>query len=422
MRVRGQRVISASTRLDGGRTLVPQLLTRAQPQWLDAYFDIIEGMYDSLIITNGQGVIQDCTPRAEHVIGCARKALVGQPLSAFIDGFGSDFLETVSGHLEDRRRLIVESECSRADGTRIGLEATVSTVTVDGQAALCFFLRNISRRQAMETELRSSRDQLQEAHERLQQNQSQLLQSEKLASLGQLAAGIAHEINNPIAFISSNLGVLSGYLDTVREALDGAAAAQPDTSAREAIEEVSADLVALVSESQEGLRRVVEIVQDLKSFARVDEAELKEADLNACIDITLRLLSNELKYTCEIVRDYGELPPLMCRPGKLNQLFMNVLLNACQSIDGHGLISICTRCDGKAAVITVSDDGCGISEDLLDKVFGPFFTTKPVGEGTGLGLSIAHEIVREHGGSIELESSEGAGTTVTIRLPIGPIQ
>jgi signal transduction histidine kinase len=179
------------------------------------------------------------------------------------------------------------------------------------------------------------------------------------------------------------------------------------------------DIVALLSESSEGLDRVRKIVQDLKDFSHVDEAEWQDANLNAGLDSTLNVVNNEIKYKAEVIKDYGQLPLVRCIPGQLNQVFMNLLVNAAQAIEKRGTITVRTAVQDGMACIAVSDTGCGMAPEVAKRVFEPFYTTKPVGKGTGLGLSLAYDIVvKKHGGRIEVDSTQGIGTTFSISLPL----
>ncbi|MCE5271662.1 HAMP domain-containing protein [bacterium] len=277
------------------------------------------------------------------------------------------------------------------------------------------------------------------AYDKLKQAQSQVLQSEKMASIGQLAAGVAHEINNPVGFVKSNLGTLAEYMEILKKALEhyGSLAerikqglACDSEAVREVLEQIEAldreedlnyilsDLDALIRESSEGVQRVKEIVQNLKSFARVDESESKEADLNEGIEATLKVVWNELKYKTTVIKNLHPLPIIRCNPGQLNQVFMNLLVNAAQAIPERGEIRIDTEATDSEIVIRISDTGTGIPEENISKLFDPFFTTKEVGKGTGLGLSISYGIIQKHNGTIEVDSRLGEGTTFTIRLPI----
>jgi signal transduction histidine kinase len=263
---------------------------------------------------------------------------------------------------------------------------------------------------------------------KLEEAQGQLLQSEKLASIGQLAAGVAHEINNPIGFVNSNLGTLDNYVKDLLRLLETYARAETDPQEMAAavalkrevdLEYLKEDLAALVRESREGLDRVKKIVQDLKDFSRVDSSqEWQKADLHQCIDSTLNVVWNEIKYKAEVVKDYGPLPEVECLPSQLNQVFMNLMVNAAHAIAEKGTITIATGVEGDLAWVSVADTGCGIAPENLRRIFDPFFTTKPVGKGTGLGLSVSHNIVAKHGGRLEVDSEPGGGSTFRLSLPL----
>lgn len=281
---------------------------------------------------------------------------------------------------------------------------------------------------------------LERANQELKQTQAQLLQQEKLASIGQLAAGIAHEINNPIGFINSNLGVLKEYItDVIRllkkyDALSsfiregdkervGACLEEIEMIKKEIdIDFILDDFLKLVQESREGAERVKEIVQDLKDFSHVDQAEIKYADINKGLESSLNIVWNELKYKAKVIKEYGELPEIKCYPRQLNQVFMNILVNASQAIEDKGEIRIKTFHKDGYIYVQISDTGVGIPPENLSKIFDPFFTTKEVGKGTGLGLTMAYNIVKKHGGTIEVESEVGKGTTFTIKLPVNGIK
>jgi two-component system NtrC family sensor kinase len=277
-------------------------------------------------------------------------------------------------------------------------------------------------------DLESRNAELERRKAELERLQAQLVHSEKMASLGQLAAGVAHELNNPAGFIYGNMEMLSecaGGLERLLRVYDKAAlTGELATEVAAVKDEINYettldDIRAIVEDCHSGAARIRDVVQNLRLFSRLDEAEFKKVDLHESIEATIRLLSQYYgsgRTTLE--RSYGELPPVDCYAGQLNQVWMNLLVNAAQAAGPHGRVRVATRLDGRRAVITVSDTGRGIAPEHLDKIFDPFFTTKPVGEGTGLGLSISYGIVERHGGSIGVESSPGAGTTFTVTIPV----
>jgi len=263
---------------------------------------------------------------------------------------------------------------------------------------------------------------------KLAEAHSQLLQSEKMASIGQLAAGVAHEINNPVAFVNSNLGTLQRYVATLFKALAAYEKSEvemtPETQAAIAelkraidIVYVHEDVASLLSESRDGLQRVTSIVQGLKGFSHVDEVEKQWANLEKGLDSTVNLVWSELKYKAELIKEYCGIPDIECIPSQLNQVFMNLLINAVQAIEERGHIILRTGQDEERVWIEVEDTGKGINPEHLDRIFDPFFTTKPVGIGTGLGLSISYGIVKQQGGRIDVSSVLGKGTIFRVVLP-----
>ena len=275
--------------------------------------------------------------------------------------------------------------------------------------------------------LEADRQELETLLSKVDEAQQQLLQSEKMAAIGQLAAGVAHEINNPVGFVNSNLGTLKNYINrllALLEAYEQAIAGGPrealEAARREAdLEFLREDLPALLSESQEGLVRVTKIVQDLKDFSRVDQAEQQLADLNSALQSTLNVVWNELKYKAEVTLELGELPEVECVPAQINQVFMNLLVNAAQAIEHHGRITVRSGLENGHVWFEVSDTGKGMSADVCKRIFEPFFTTKPIGKGTGLGLSISYDIVvKRHGGRFDVTSEPGQGTTFRLWLPL----
>ena len=279
--------------------------------------------------------------------------------------------------------------------------------------------------------LKAKSKEVEDAYSELKQAQSQLLQNEKMASIGQLAAGVAHEINNPVGFISSNLGSLNKYIVRLNDFVEFQAKLIQENAQTAAIDQqkeqrqklkldfIQKDIIELIDESLDGCGRVKKIVQDLKGFSRVDEAEKQQADINECLETTLNIVWNELKYKAQVEKDYGELETIVCYPQQLNQVFMNLLVNAAQAIEEKGVIKIKTWQDSDFLYTSISDTGMGITPENQEHIFEPFFTTKAVGKGTGLGLSIVYDIVtKNHNGDISVASAEGKGTTFTVKLPI----
>lgn len=256
----------------------------------------------------------------------------------------------------------------------------------------------------------------------LDDRQRQLYQAERLASVGQLAAGIAHEINNPVGFIRSNLETARTYVDKFaqigRAIRDGDSVAAPWTELD--LDFILEDFADLLTDCIAGADRVARIVSDLKGFSNVDRPDEEDVDLNTQLAAVVRVLSGQKPASVTLVEAYQDLPRLLCLPGHLNQVFVNLLTNALQALEGReqGEIRVSTRLDDKTIVVEIRDNGCGIDADVLPRVFDPFFTTRGVGKGTGLGLTLARDIVNAHGGSLELDSEPGVGTTATIRLPL----
>jgi PAS domain S-box-containing protein len=279
-------------------------------------------------------------------------------------------------------------------------------------------------------ELVQKNTELQRAYEELKNVQAQMLHQDKMASIGQLAAGVAHEINNPIGFIISNLSSLSKYVEKISAYLDsdenilsgcdpGIMQLLEQERKKYRIGHIRTDLPELIAESTDGAQRIRQIVQDLKRFSRVDKAENSLANINEGLESTISIAWNELKYKTNIVKEYGQLSMLKCNLGQLNQVFLNILVNAAQAIEEQGTIRVITREEDSSVRIIFSDNGCGIAPEALNHIFDPFYTTKEVGKGTGLGLAIAYDIiVNKHGGRIDVTSEVGVGSTFTILLPI----
>jgi PAS domain S-box-containing protein len=278
-------------------------------------------------------------------------------------------------------------------------------------------VRDITEHVEADVKLQAYAHELESKNREIRDAQSQLVQSEKMASLGNLVAGVAHEINTPLGSIHANA-------DTSRRALELLAAAAGDPASQEVYKRHPKlrRAVDILHESNAttltATHRIVEIVRSLRSFARLDEAEFKKVDIHEGIEGTLTILHHELKNRIEVKREFGDLPEIECYPNQMNQVFLNLLVNAAQAIGDRGTITVRTRLEEGRAVLEFTDTGRGIPADKLPRIFDPGFTTKGVGVGTGLGLSISYRIIQDHGGTIAVDSSPGRGTTFTIRLPV----
>lgn len=265
----------------------------------------------------------------------------------------------------------------------------------------------------------------------LEKAKSQLQQSEKMAAIGQLAAGVAHEINNPLAFVASNLKTLNKYACDLLTVADHYEAVESELGPENAVlvdivktkqqtdfDYIKEDLSGLLEESEDGLQRIRQIVKDLKDFSRPDEGSRGWADLHDGIDSTLNVVNNEIKYKADIKKEYSDIPQVNCIIAQLNQVFMNLIVNAAQAIEEHGTIVIKTGANDAMVWVEISDTGKGVEPENLKRIFDPFFTTKPIGQGTGLGLSVSYGIIEKHQGQLEAKSELGKGTTFRISLPV----
>jgi len=341
-------------------------------------------------------------------------------------------LDLVEEHVTPRGEKgyvqVMKTPILGADGNPIGIQGIFWNVTARMQA---------------EEKLKEQNQKLQElahserqAHEALKSAQSRMVQTEKLASLGQLVAGVAHEINNPLAFVSNNVAVLERDLRDMialvglyRQVPRPADQEHADLNAQ--INEVSAlldldytldNLPRLIDRTREGLRRIERIVKDLRLFARVDEGEWNEVDLNPGIESSVNMvLGYARKKGAQLKTELGSLPLIRCRAARVHQVIVNLLMNAIDACNAEGVVTIRTAADPETGGvrIEVTDSGCGIDPQIRDRIFDPFFTTKPIGQGTGLGLSISYGIVEEHDGTIDVNSTPGEGSSFVVRLPRG---
>jgi two-component system NtrC family sensor kinase len=335
----------------------------------------------------------------------------GQPPSAAFEAEKRSEDTTASILLGAMGRLysLLSEQNSNLSTLNLGLEQRVAERTSD----LAEANRRLANEQAELTELLR----------RVEDAQQQLLQSGKMAAIGQLAAGVAHEINNPIGFVNSNLGSLKSYVGQLLAVIGAYESSDPARIAAACesadLDFLREDLPSLLAESQDGLSRVTRIVQDLKDFSRVDQAEHQKADLNAALESTLNVVANELKYKAEVVRELGDIPLVDCVPAQINQVFMNLLLNAVQAIPDRGKIIVRSKLENDHVWFEIEDNGQGMSAEIQQRIFEPFFTTKPVGKGTGLGLSISYDIiVKKHGGRMDVRSQPDQGTCFRFWLPL----
>jgi two-component system NtrC family sensor kinase len=382
----------------------------AKQEWEDT----LDCISDIVLMCDTKGNIQRCNASFCTLIDMPYDAIIGKSWAGIL--FGRGF--TISDYNKGNGTIIDKEKMRFFDLHTFPLHNKLSTLV-----GTVVNIRNI-------TEIREVNQELETAYNQLKLAQVQAVQQEKMASVGQLAAGVAHEINNPMGFISSNLSSLAKYISKFKaydEALLNEVRKVGNTDLLSGIESMKksmkidfilGDMGSLLEESQDGAERVRRIVQDLKNFSHVDEAENKAANINENLASTLNMLRNEIKYVAELVTDYGDLPLVSCNPQQLNQVFMNILVNAVHALDEHGTITLRTSHEGDFVKISVSDTGKGIAEEHLTKIFDPFFTTKAVGKGTGLGLSICYDIIKKHGGEILVQSTVGTGTTFTVQLPV----
>lgn len=301
-------------------------------------------------------------------------------------------------------------------------------ITSDTEIGLLTESFNLMSRNVAKTrgELKNKIIELEKANQEIQDTQTRLVHNSKMVSLGQLVAGVAHELNNPIGFIYSNMSHLKEYADKLiqyGEEVEKNPENALQIRERLELDFIKKDLPKLVASCEDGARRTRDIVLGLRNFSRLEAAQIKEIDLHEALDSTLNLLQGEIKGRIEIIKDYGPLPKLNCLASQINQVFMNILSNALQAIKGPGKLWLTTKIvkpPGKPEMISIhiQDSGKGIAENEIEKIFDPFFSTKEVGQGTGLGLSITYSIVRSHGGDIQVKSQVGTGTEFTILLPV----
>ncbi len=405
---------------------------------------IVETANDAFITIDSKGDILDINHNAEVLFGWPRSELIGKSLAntivphQFRDAHRAGmlkFMQTGAGPVLNKRIEI--SALHRTKG-EFPIELTIWPVRQGPSVIFSAFIHDISDRKAAEAQLKGALDQARVANEELKRTQTQLIQADRLSAIGQLAAGIAHEINNPIGFVNSNLSTLgkygtalASYREAVQKLLDGIRAGAAAGEVLRLADEVTAlgerlkvdyiftDIAPLIQESQSGLDRVKKIIIDLKTFVRADSKEgMDLADLNQILESAVGIVWNELKYKAEIVKELQPLPKINCNPQQIGQVFINMLVNAAQAIPERGTITVRTRATQDAVEVEIEDTGEGIPAHVIDHIFDPFFTTKEVGKGTGLGLGISYDIVKKHNGRIEVSTQVGQGTKFTVFLPI----
>jgi len=353
-------------------------------------------------------------------------------LSGILSSQASDRLELLQQKYNQR----VQKQLSSTN-TISYLLAAYAGVLLLGLVYLGLRLRGLY--QNLDAEVNKQTTEIRAAYEQLKTSQEQLIQSEKMASIGQMVAGVAHEINTPLGYVSSNVDTVRlnvGDLDRVLDGLEliSQQFAKPNVDGKvighllksvikeyrgihkkEIFEEIS----DLLKDSSYGLQEISELVSSLRDYSRLDRSATDLYDINRGLDATLKICGGALKGRVEIERQFGEIPEVECAPSKINQVFMNIINNAAQAIEGEGKITITTSRSGSQGVaVCISDNGCGMSDEIQQKIFDPFFTTKEVGEGTGLGMSIAYKIIKSHGGEIVIDSKPGKGSSFTVELPV----
>jgi len=399
---------------------------------------------DAIILLDGEAHVAFWNAAAERIFGFSTREVFGKDL---IDLFSPERLRACYRTAFENMRLTqagsfggktVELSAIRHDGGEFPLELSMASIVLDDKWHSMCIARDISERKRLEKELAQHSKELEqrverrtaelarlnqslrEANRQLADAHSQLLQSERMAALGQLAGGVAHEINNPLAFIGSNFSTLKTYFDDLldmreKARRDEAAVAGTGKDVLD-LDAIKADADALVEEARAGLSRVSKIVESLRGFASAELGSGKSFDIHDGLESTISLLHWRIS-NADIIRDYGQIPEIHCLPSEINLVFMNLLLNASEAIAGHGTITVRTRAGDGGVWVEVIDTGCGIPEGSLHRVFDPFFTTKKIGQGLGLGLSLSYGIIQRHRGRLEVTSDVGKGSSFRVWLP-----
>ncbi len=409
----------------------------------ERYRSLSETAYDGIVSAGSEGNINYCNTQAGKMFGYSIAEMKGKPLTillpvSFREAHEKGMARFLATNKPEVIGKIFEVVGLRKNGDEFPLEMSIATWESGSKKYFTGIMRDITERKQMEEDLILDKKNLlaltvdlEKINKELKSTQAQMLHREKMASVGQLAAGVAHEINNPMGFITGNLGALKNYvakylafIETQSKALSSLNAEGLVKEAREKLklDFLISDTNDLLAESLDGAKRVSEIVQNLKCFSRIDEDLTAPSDINECLESTLKIIWNELKYKVILHKDYGELPLTLCNSQELNQVFMNILVNASHAIQEQGEITIRTWQEDALIMVTITDTGTGIAQDELTNIFEPFFTTKEVGKGTGLGLSICYDIVKKHEGEILVKSEMGKGTEFTIKIPVKEVE
>ncbi len=412
---------------------------------LELFRSLTDRSNDSIFVIEPKwGRFLDVNDRACASLGYPREELLDMTLKDIDESIKDDsaWQERIK-ELKQKGDTIVEGRHKHKDGTTFFAETSLKLLSQKKQDYIIAVARDITGRKQAEEATRLAYEKLEKANKELKEMQSQMVQSEKLASIGQLAAGVAHEMNTPVGFVASNFQTLEDYIKKIQSVLEmedeliGKIKTEQKTELLKKADAISKsrddmkmdfileDIQGLFDDSREGLDRVTNIIQNLRDFSRIDQpGSLDEYNLNDGIEATLVVAGNEIKYDADVKTEFSELPPVLCDSSQINQVFLNILINAAQAIksqerDDKGTITIRTYAKDKNVVCEIADDGCGIPPDKISKVFDPFFTTKAVGKGTGLGLSVSYDIiVNKHKGELLVDSTVGKGTKFTIKLPV----
>jgi len=384
------------------------------------YRALMQGAAEAILLASvvNQRIVE-VNGRAETMTGRPRERLLGRTLSQVLPVAAFDEPETFERMSEGDDVRVTFPLGEAAEKRYYDLSATL--VAYAGKRLIQVICLDVTEREKLADHLRDHAEELEREVEAatldLRASQAKLVQQEKMAALGKLVAGVAHEMNTPIGTINSNADTLARSLMVVRGIVSDESAPE---SVREnkRLQQVLGLLEDIARINKLACERIVSIVGSLRNFARLDEADLQIADLHEGLESTLTLVHHEIKNRVEVIREYGDIPPIHCHPNQINQVFMNLLVNASQAIREHGEIRIRTFRDGDTVKVQISDSGVGIPPEHLTKIFDPGFTTKGVGVGTGLGLSICFKIAQDHGGGIDVESEVGRGSTFTVWLPI----